>query len=151
MAVRYAFVAVYNKPRHMVGASTFLGRVEVEAGVQLTLYEGAFSTEDFAAAVRAHGTTAMVPWIGGIASMPEITGTIARVWFGSVAWLLFYYRFMFFARFHIMRSVHAIILYSLMTCTIQRRGSYTTWASASPMRWATHAPTARQNASKLYQ
>ena len=87
-ATRYGYIAVYNKPRHVVGTHTFLGRVEVEAGVQLTLYEGAFSMEDFASAVRDHGTP------GGRASFPEITGTIVRVWFGSVAWLLLYYRFM---------------------------------------------------------
>ena len=87
-ATRYGYIAVYNKPRHVVGSHTFLGRVEVQAGVLLTLYEGTFSMEDFASAVRDHGTP------GSLAIFPEHTGTITRSWFGSVAWLLLYYMFM---------------------------------------------------------
>ena len=42
-ATRYGYIAVYNKPGHVVGSHTFLGRVEVQVGVLLTLYEGTFS------------------------------------------------------------------------------------------------------------
>ena len=78
-ATRYAYVAIYQKPHHVVGTDTFLGRVEVQSGVILALYEGTFSMAEFAAAVRDHGTH------GGRAIFPEITETIARVGFGSVA------------------------------------------------------------------
>jgi hypothetical protein len=78
-ATRYAYVAVYQKPRHVVGTDTFLGRVEIQSGVLLALYEGTFSMAEFAAVVRDHGTQ------GGRATFPEISGAIARAWFGSVA------------------------------------------------------------------
>ena len=87
-ATRYGYIAIYNKPRHVVGRDTSLGHVEVQAGVLLALYEGMFTMEDFASAVRAYG----VP--GGLVMFPEHAGTIFRSWSGSVAWLLLYYMYM---------------------------------------------------------
>lgn len=84
-ATRYGYVVIYNKPRHVVGYDTTFGHVEVQAGVQLVLYEGQYTTDDFASAVAALGRH------DGLAVFPAHTGTIGRSFAGSVTRLLLHY------------------------------------------------------------
>ena len=143
-ATRYAYVAIYQKPRHVVGTDTFLGRVEVQCGVVLALCEGTFSMAEFAAAVRDHGT----PWRSGHFSRDHWNYCTSVVRLCSLTVVVLYVYD--YAWFHIM-IVEVCTRYSMMACTVQvRHSSSATWVSASPSRWATPAPTARHPASKPY-
>ena len=76
-ATSYAYVARYDKPRHLQSN----GVVQIDAGVTLIMYEGIFDIEDLAAIVTPLAKGEMVALPSGGAPIYSIhwRGTAARV------------------------------------------------------------------------
>ena len=72
----YAYVPSYGKPRHLQSE----GRLQIDAGINLFMYEGFFTTEAIASIVTplAEGATVMFP--------EELQGRVKGYhWRGAVA------------------------------------------------------------------